>query len=94
MFNKGLLEVIFGDIFADYEEGAQTDLPKGGVDRRFHHACRCFVRVGHCRFGCILKSMLDSWYALLGAIIAPSAVLERRDGYKCRFGAPLYPLLP
>ncbi len=38
------------------------ELPKGGVDMQSDNACACFVRVGRCRFGSILDSILESFW--------------------------------
>ena len=37
------------------------ELPKG-VDMQSDNACVCFVRVGCCRFGSILDSILESFW--------------------------------
>ena len=37
------------------------EVPNGGVDMQSDNACACFVRVGRCRFGSILCSILESF---------------------------------
>ncbi len=52
--------------------------PQGWVDMQSDHACACFVRVGRCRLGSILGSILESFwepssllYSSVGALVAP-----------------------
>ncbi len=47
-----------GDFSSDSKKGVKMELPKGGWD----DACVCFVRVGRCRFGFILGSILESFW--------------------------------
>ncbi len=54
---RTFFKACFSDILSDSEKEVKIELPKG-VDMQSDHACACFVRVGHCRLGSILGSIL------------------------------------
>ncbi len=56
-FFKRFLVTFFG-LLKSSENGA----PQGGVDMQSAHVGACFVRVGRCRFGSILGSILESFW--------------------------------
>ena len=47
---------------SDPEQGTNMELPKGGPDMQSAHAGACFVRVGSCRLGTILGSILGAFW--------------------------------
>ena len=61
-FEKALFYVVFGDFFSVSKKAVKIELPKGGADVQSDNACACFVRVGRCRFGSILGSILESFW--------------------------------
>ena len=52
---------LFGALFPVFETGAKRGLPRGG-DMRSAHAGVCFVRVGSCRLGSVLGSILGAFW--------------------------------
>ena len=65
------------------EKLVKMELPNGGVDMQSDRACACFVRVGRCRLGSILGSILESFwepssplYSFLVALVAKTAPKE------------------
>ena len=43
-------------------KSSENGAPQGGADMQSDNACACFVRVGCCRFGSILGSILESFW--------------------------------
>ena len=68
--------------FSHSEKGAKTELPKGGVDMQSAHAGACFVRVGSCRPGSVLGS-------ILGAFWEPKSPLYYLLGSQSHYYTPL-----
>ena len=54
--------LIFWYLFSMLNFWSQNGASKGGVNIRSDHACACFVRVGRCRLGSILGSILESFW--------------------------------
>ena len=52
---------LVGALFPVFETGAKRGLPRGG-DMRSAHAGACFVRVGSCRLGSVLGSILGAFW--------------------------------
>ncbi len=74
----------FGDFVSDSKTAVKMELPKGGVDMQSDNACACFVRVGRCRFGSILGSILETFggpssllYSFLVAQVAKTGSQKR-----------------
>ncbi len=57
--SKRGLVVVNLRVFSVLKKVSKMEPPRGGGDRRSAHAGAGFVRVGRCRFGSILDSILE-----------------------------------
>ncbi len=83
MFKMELFKEMFSVFLSDSKKVVKMELPKGG-DMQSDNACACFVRVGRCRFGSILGSILESFwepssllYSFLVARVAKTGAQKR-----------------
>ncbi len=61
-FEIGGITSTFWCPFSGFGKRSQNGAPQGGGDMRSAHAGACFVRVGRCRVGSILGSILESFW--------------------------------